>query len=363
MSCERIKNSSTFTMQKIVTEESSHWLAEDCSDLAREGLRTLVFGQKILSENDWLEFKQAYASAQEDIIDRAGRVAATIESLEHGLELISLSEVEDKLQDKVPLTLEMLRKAGIKVWMLTGDKRETATCIATSSRLAARTDSFCQMELTADMDPAQIQSRLSNFRLEANSCVLVIDGGSLQILLDSHREAFFEAARHVVCCRCSPTQKAEVVKMIRLLSGLQTAAIGDGGNDVSMIQAANIDVGIVGKEGRQASLAADYSVIQFSHISKLLLWHGRNTYLNTAAMSQIIIHRGCIVAFMQWIFSCIFYMSPVVMITSSLLLGYSMWYTMFPVFVICMNEDVTEQAAMTYPELYEEPRAVRFLEL
>src|SRR3990167_5478243 len=346
-------------MKDIVQE--SEWLAEECDNLAREGLRTLVFGQRILSEQDYEEFANKYQKAKESIADRDEKVAKAIEEIEEGLELLGLSGVEDKLQENIKQTLEALRNAGIKIWMLTGDKRETATCIAISSKLAARSHSFYQMEIKNDNQAIQ---QLNEFEKQKYDTVLVVDGNSLHILLESFREPFFHAAKFapaVVCCRCSPTQKAEVVRMIRKYSGLQCAAIGDGGNDVSMIQAANIGIGIVGKEGKQAALAADYSIIQFSHIAKLLLWHGRNSYYNSASMSQFIIHRGCIIAFIQAIYSAVFFMSPVVVYTGALVLGYSMWYTMFPVFMLCVNRDITEESAELYPELYQELRKGRSL--
>lgn len=84
----------------------------------------------------------------------------------------------------------------------------------------------------------------------------------------------------LVCCRCSPTQKAQVTELIKDQTNKRIAAIGDGGNDVSMIQAAHIGIGIVGKEGQQASLAADVSVLQFKSLNRLLLWHGRNSCMN-----------------------------------------------------------------------------------
>nr|VZI02292.1 unnamed protein product [Spirometra erinaceieuropaei] len=96
----------------------------------------------------------------------------------------------------------------------------------------------------------------------------------------------------VVVCRCSPTQKAGIAKLLASHTGAVIAAIGDGGNDVSMIQAAHVGIGIVGKEGRQASLASDFSITTFSHVTRLLLVHGRNCYKNTASLSQFIIHRG-----------------------------------------------------------------------
>ncbi len=107
------------------------------------------------------------------------------------------------------------------------------------------------------------------------------------------------ASPAVVCCRCSPEQKAQVVRLIQVHTGKRAAAIGDGGNDVSMIQAANAGVGVVGKEGMQASLASDFSLTQFSHVARLLLVHGRYSYKRSASLSQFVIHRGLIISIMQ----------------------------------------------------------------
>jgi len=111
----------------------------------------------------------------------------------------------------------------------------------------------------------------------------------------------------VAACRCSPTQKADVARLIREYTKKTVCCIGDGGNDVSMIQAADVGIGIVGKEGKQASLAADFSINQFSHLTKLLLWHGRNSYKRSAKLSQFVIHRGLIIAVIQAVFSSIFF--------------------------------------------------------
>ncbi|VEL21071.1 unnamed protein product [Protopolystoma xenopodis] len=115
------------------------------------------------------------------------------------------------------------------------------------------------------------------------------------ICLRYYEQEFIDLARQspaVVVCRCSPTQKAAIVRLMRRYSGRVVAAIGDGGNDVGMIQSADIGLGLVGKEGRQASLASDFSLVQFRHITRLLLVHGRNAYKNTASLSQFVIHRG-----------------------------------------------------------------------
>lgn len=133
-------------------------------------------------------------------------------------------------------------------------------------------------------------------------CCLVIDGESLQLFFETARDEFIELATKlsaVVACRCSPTQKAEVARLIRAHTKKRVCCIGDGGNDVSMIQAADVGVGIVGKEGRQASLAADFSINQFSYLTKLLVWHGRNSYKRSAKLAQFVIHRGLIISVIQ----------------------------------------------------------------
>lgn len=132
------------------------------------------------------------------------------------------------------------------------------------------------------------------------------------------------------------------------------AVPGDGGNDVSMIQAADAGIGIVGKEGRQASLAADFSITQFSHVSRLLLVHGRYSYKRSAALSQFIIHRGLIISVMQAVFSSVFYFASVALYQGFLMVGYATVYTMFPVFSLVLDKDVTPETALTYPELYKE---------
>lgn len=126
-----------------------------------------------------------------------------------------------------------------------------------------------------------------------------------------------------------------------------------------MIQAADVGVGIVGKEGKQASLAADFSVTQFSYLTKLLLWHGRNSYRRSAKLAQFVIHRGLIISIMQAVFSAIFYFAPIALYQGWLMVGYATVYTMAPVFSLVLDTDVNEDLALQYPELYKELTKVR----
>ena len=115
-----------------------------------------------------------------------------------------------------------------------------------------------------------------------------------------------------------------------------------------------LGVGIVGKEGKQASLAADFSVTQFSFLTKLLLWHGRNSYRRSAKLAQFVIHRGLIISVMQAVFSSIFYFAPIGLYQGWLMAGYATAYTMAPVFSLVLDRDVNEDLALLYPELYKE---------
>jgi magnesium-transporting ATPase (P-type) len=115
-----------------------------------------------------------------------------------------------------------------------------------------------------------------------------------------------------------------------------------------------LGVGIVGKEGKQASLAADFSVTQFSFLTKLLLWHGRNSYKRSAKLAQFVIHRGLIISVMQAVFSAIFYFAPIALYQGWLMVGYATIYTMAPVFSLVLDRDVNEDVALLYPELYKE---------
>ncbi|KAI3649549.1 hypothetical protein MP228_005181 [Amoeboaphelidium protococcarum] len=347
-------------MSKLV--QYNDWLDEECGNMSREGLRTLVFAKKSLSQEQYDSFQKLYEKAKLSVQDRNGNVASAIASLEKDLELIGLTGVEDKLQDDVKITLEMLRNAEIKIWMLTGDKIETATNIAISSRLVSRSQTlYCISRLNNEVEANRELDQLESQQLDT---ALIIDGQSLGWCLDHLEARFFQVTMMlpaVICCRCSPTQKAAITSTMKRYTKKRICAIGDGGNDVSMIQAAHCGVGIVGKEGKQASLAADFSITQFSHLGRLLFWHGRNSYKRSAKLTHFIMHRGLIIAIIQAVFSAIFYFTPIALYQNFIVVGYSTVYTMLPVFSLVLDCDVNDDVAMTYPELYKDLTKGRIL--
>lgn len=154
-----------------------------------------------------------------------------------------------------------------------------------------------------------------------------------------------------------------MVRLIREHTKACTAAIGDGGNDVGMIHAAHVGIGVEGREGRQAALAADFSIRQFSHLSRLVLWHGRNCYLRSATLSQFVIHRGLIISFVQAVFSALFYFRPIPLYNGLLVLGYATIFTTGPVFSLVLDEDISEINALKFPQLYRELQKRRYLSM
>jgi phospholipid-translocating ATPase len=273
--------------------------------------------------------------------------------------------VEDLLQDDVYDTIESLKKANIKIWMLTGDKVETAKCISISTGLKSKEQR--EYVISNDKNINSIGEKINDFKLKGNKdWIFIIDGDALGISLEHFEKLFFETvmcASSVVCCRCSPTQKAQIVKNIRKYSTKRTLSIGDGGNDVPMIQEANLGVGIVGKEGMQASLAADYSITKFCHLKRLLLWYGRISYKNTSNIVIFVIHRGLIISLLQLLFSIIYYFSPIPLYNGFLMLGYSTLYTNIPVLTLLLDTEISNKDVMKFPDLYRELQKGRSLNI
>ena len=334
---------------------ANDWMDEETANMAREGLRTLVVGRKRMSVQQYQEFAANYKDASVAINGRdVGMARVVSHHLERDLELLGVTGVEDKLQRDVKPSLELLRNAGIKIWMLTGDKVETARCVAVSAKLVARGQYIHTIAKLKRKDNAQ--DHLDFLRGKKDSALL-IDGESLALLLTHFRTEFISLAvllPAVIACRCSPTQKADIAILIREFTKKRVCCIGDGGNDVSMIQAADVGVGIVGKEGRQASLAADFSITQFCHLTKLLVWHGRNSYKRSAKLAQFVIHRGLIISVCQTMYSIAIKFEPEGLYKNWLMVGYATVYTMAPVFSLVLDKDVDENLANLYPELYKE---------
>ena len=344
-------------MMKFVKDEYVTIISEHAENLATKGLRTLVLSQKLIKKEEFDIWNKEYEEAKASMEDRQKKIAEVVSKLENNMDFLCVTGVEDLLQNDVAKTIDNLRNAGMKVWMLTGDKVETATCISISAGLKAKThliytikNDDIKEEVNNDSSKTPISVLLSKFdeykrKINFNPHLFIIDGDTLDLALKNCEKDFFETAKlapSVVCCLCSPTQKRIIVHTIKNYTDARTAAVGDGGNDVAMIQEADVGIGIVGKEGLQASLAADYSILEFNYLNKLLLWFGRISYKNTSMMAKFIMHRGLIVSFNQFIFSCMFYFNPVPLYSGFLSFGYSTIFTSLPCIFVLLDQDVNK---------------------
>eukprot|EP00866_Antonospora_locustae_P001524 jgi/Antlo1/1524/1815 len=337
-------------MRNIV--KSNDWLDEEVENMAREGLRTLVVAKKVISRDEYISFSAMLREAR--ISGVKENISGVIESLEKNMNLLGVTGVEDMLQDDVKITLESLKNAGIRIWMLTGDKIETATSIAVSSKIFTRNSNIITIKQTRTKRACE--SILEEMK-RGNFDGVVIDGESIDAMMSDFLDEFIALASRMkafVGCRCSPTQKALLAKNLSRVSQKRVAAIGDGGNDVSMITESNIGFGITGKEGKQASLAADFSLKRFKDVLPLLLWHGRRCYKSTARLAHLIIHRGTVLFIMQAIFCSMFLYAPISIYPGLLLMGYSTVYTFGPIFCTVLSSDITKENALKYPELYQD---------
>ncbi|KAJ3220012.1 hypothetical protein HDU67_007745 [Dinochytrium kinnereticum] len=319
-----IKGADTVIFERLA-KEGNDFLDATCVHLeeyANEGLRTLCIAYRDISEEEYKEWQVIYDKAATTINNRGDELDAAAELIEKDLILLGATAIEDKLQDGVPDTIHTLATAGIKLWVLTGDRQETAINIGYSCKLLTEemsliicneethydTRDFLEKKLMAvkgglDMDsiaasnqilgtkkkPAKLDKEAFN---DPEPLALIIDGRSLAFALEEDiKYLFLELAcmcKAVICCRVSPLQKALVVKLVKKnVLGSVTLAIGDGANDVGMIQAAHVGVGISGMEGLQAARSADFAIAQFRFLRKLLLVHGAWAY---SRLSKLILY-------------------------------------------------------------------------
>lgn len=255
-------------------------------DYATEGLRTLCLAMREVPEAEFQKWQQIFEKAATTVGgNRAEELDKAAEIIEHDLTLLGATAIEDRLQDGVPDTIHTLQTAGIKVWVLTGDRQETAINIGMSCKLIGEDMTLLIVnEETSAATRENIQKKLDavnsqqSLGAEHEVLALIIDGKSLTFALEKDMEKMFLdlaiKCKAVICCRVSPLQKALVVKLVKRHVKALTLAIGDGANDVSMIQAAHVGVGISGVEGLQAARSADIAIGQFRYLRKLLLVHG-----------------------------------------------------------------------------------------
>uniref|UniRef100_A0A8D2IZC1 Phospholipid-transporting ATPase n=1 Tax=Varanus komodoensis TaxID=61221 RepID=A0A8D2IZC1_VARKO len=351
---------------------------------AQDGLRTLCIAKKVLSEDDFQKWVNFRREAETAIDNREELLMETAQHLETELTLLGATGIEDRLQDGVPDTIAAFREAGIQIWVLTGDKQETAINIAHSCKLLDQRDTVftintesketCESLLDIMLEEAkkdQVNEKsvctFFGIRLPFSASApltpkptigLVVDGRTLNTIFQGQLEhKFLELTQHsrsVLCCRCTPLQKGMVVKLVRSQLGHLALAVGDGANDVSMIQAADIGIGLSGQEGMQAVMASDFAITQFKHLKKLLLVHGHWCYSRLGKMVLYFFYKN--VAYVNLLFWYQFFcaFSGASMMDYWQLIFFNMFFTSVPPLVSgVLDRDVSAETLLNLPELYK----------
>ena len=290
--------------------------AEHLEIFAREGLRTLCVAERDLSEQEYEAWSKEHDMAAQALQDRDDKLEEVSDRIERDLMLLGGTAIEDRLQDGVPDTIALLGDAGIKLWVLTGDKVETAINIGFSCNLLSNEMDlilFNVEEGNRDVASELLDKHLQEFGLTgsdeelaaarlnheppAPTHAIVIDGETLKLVLHNDlRQRFLllcKQCKSVLCCRVSPAQKAAVVQLVKTGLDVMALSIGDGANDVAMIQEADVGVGIAGEEGRQAVMSSDYAIGQFRFLQRLVLVHGRWSYRRLAETMANFFYKVC----------------------------------------------------------------------
>ncbi|KAI1322811.1 phospholipid-translocating P-type ATPase [Xylariaceae sp. FL0255] len=345
-------------------------------EYAAEGLRTLCLAMREIPEHEFQQWWAVFQKAQNTVSgNRAEELDKAAELVENNLYLLGATAIEDRLQDGVPETIHTLQEANIKVWVLTGDRQETAINIGMSSKLLSED----MMLLIVNEEDAMatrdnMQKKLEAIQnnadgsIEMDSLALVIDGKSLTYALEPEMEKlFFDLAvmcKAVICCRVSPLQKALVVKLVKKYSDEVLLAIGDGANDVSMIQAAHIGVGISGMEGLQAARSADISIGQFRFLRKITLVHGAWSYQRVSKTILFSFYKNIVLYMTQFWYAFQNVFSGEIIYESWTLSFYNIFFTFLPPLVLgILDQFVSARLLDRYPQLYGSGQRNEFFKL
>ncbi|CAO1620923.1 unnamed protein product [Jaminaea pallidilutea] len=408
---------------------------ESLEEFANKGLRTLCLAGKELTEEDYNQWAFRYHDASVALESREQRMEDLASELERDFTLYGATAIEDRLQDGVPETIADLKRAGINVWVATGDKLETAIAIGYSTQLLAPDmnlivvrggeygapnsayaqlrkaverffggrEALAQMEhqppslegeeegnrrqsgrfslssrpsMQRNASHGRSRSSISDQSLvgadngqRSGGYALVIDGTALAHALSEEfsKDLLLNVStqcKAVICCRVSPLQKALIVRLVKDGLGVMTLAIGDGANDVSMIQAAHVGIGIAGEEGLQAVNSSDYAIAQFRFLKRLILVHGHWSYWRKGVMITNFFYKEIInISYLFW-FQIYCAWSTIYALEYVYILLWNAFWTVAAVIAAgIFDRPVSDRVLMEVPELYARSRDNKYFGL
>ncbi|XP_019718866.1 phospholipid-transporting ATPase IG isoform X3 [Hippocampus comes] len=359
---------------------------------AKEGYRTLCVAYKLLGTEEYARVDAALREARLALQGREEKLMAVYNEVETGMSLIGATAVEDRLQEEAAETMQALQGAGIKIWVLTGDKMETAKSTCFACRLFQMTTELLELTVRtldeggrkreerlhellleyhkkAVQDAPSVENSISgNWSVTSHEYGFIIDGATLSMVLNStdsnsshYRTLFLQICQNctaVLCCRMAPLQKAQIVKLVKNSKGSPiTLSIGDGANDVSMILEAHVGIGIKGKEGRQAVRNSDYAIPKLKHLKKLLLAHGHLYYVRIAHLVQYFFYKNLCFILPQFLYQFFCGHSQQPLYDAAYLTMYNICFTSMPILAYSLLEQhISIQALLSNAPLYREIR-------
>uniref|UniRef100_A0A3P9JHE2 Phospholipid-transporting ATPase n=1 Tax=Oryzias latipes TaxID=8090 RepID=A0A3P9JHE2_ORYLA len=399
------KGADTVIYERLSTNTQHHQTTQEALDIfANDTLRTLCLCYKDISANEYEAWSRKHKEAQLVMGDREAALDSVYEEVEKDLMLIGATAIEDKLQDGVPETIATLAKADIKIWVLTGDKKETAENIGYSCSLL--TDDMTVHygeDVNEKLRIRQTTRRRqppTNFRrarqtpeepffTETGKNALIITGGWLNEILYEKKKKRRRLRLHrlgrrppssnpgeplndwekemrqidfvdmaceceaVICCRVTPKQKANVVSLVKKYKKAVTLSIGDGANDVNMIKTADIGVGISGQEGMQAVMSSDYAFAQFRYLERLLLVHGRWSYIRMCKFLRFFFFKNFSFTLVHFWYSFFNGYSSQTAYEDWFITLYNLAYSSLPVLLVgLLDQDVNDRLSLKFPKLY-----------
>ena len=414
------KGADTEIRKRIVNNNNNenskyiHIISKNVDRFSSRGYRTLMVAMKIIPENEYNIWKKKLDKSEINLNNKSNLINKCYEEIETNLTLIGATVVEDKLQDKVPETIRDLRLAGIKIWVLTGDKIDTAENIALSCNLISsnyknfkikslnkknKKENNQEIDLFFNEFQEFSNEEIKNIKindeyiLESNNNYentnkenilknknenekekdsntitpysILIESSILSIIMSDKEktEKFLKialCASTVICCRVSPLQKSQVVKMVKKYNkDVITLAIGDGGNDVSMIMEAHIGIGLYGNEGLRAVQASDFSIGEFKFLRRLLLFHGRINLHRIRRMILYFFYKNFVFTICQFFYAFESLFSGQTIIDDWFIACYNLLFTSVPLVVqACtdfnIKDDDSELICEMMPFIYKE---------
>lgn len=353
---------------------------------AEDGLRTLLIAKRDVPRNVYDAWAKSFKEASNSMVDRKAKREKCMDEMEIDLKVLGATAIEDMLQDGVDDTLTSLRQAGVKVWVLTGDKVDTAINIGYACALLTgemKVFKLCGEDMQkepgkCDKDGVPLKSEMRELMVkcleetrellpknaapsDTANVGIVLDTYAIMCIMDNGLDSLLldigDIVKSVVCARVSPYQKGEIVKLCRNNRAVKTLAIGDGANDVPMIQKAHVGVGIYGKEGLQAVNNSDFAIGQFRFLQLLMLAHGRWCYRRVSIMIYYMFYKNIACLMPQWFHGIAMHFSGQRMYYEWIHQGFNVFNTGLPiVFGAALDQDVNKKSALQNPRLYEDGR-------